>query len=174
MRSLRVPAAAGVLLCLLFVGGVATASAANPNVIHGCVAKNGAVSVTDTTCPKGTVPLDWSQTGPAGPTGPQGPVGAAGAAGVSGYEVVNATQRVEDWSHPDVVVWVECPAGKHALGGGGVAPPSGNDVTTWVLTYDIPLGAGAVGWLVQAHRFGPAQDGYITSVVVWAICANVQ
>ena len=40
-----------------------------------------------TTCPKGTTPISWNQTGPAGPagaigaTGPAGPAGSAGPAG---------------------------------------------------------------------------------------------
>jgi hypothetical protein len=166
MRSLRVPAAAGVLLCLLFVGGVATASAADPNVIHGCVAKNGGVSVTGTTCPKGTVPLNWNQTGPkgpagptgaqgpagptgaqgpAGPTGAQGPAGPTGAqgpaggAGFSGYQIVSATRSVAS-TEPVAGIGVTCPDGKRVLGGGGTVPNTPDAaVTSWAIDWSVPM-----------------------------------
>jgi hypothetical protein len=37
-----------------------------------------------TTCPKGTTPISWNESGPAGPTGPAGPSGPSGPAGASG------------------------------------------------------------------------------------------
>ena len=190
MRSLRVPAAAGVLLCLLFVGGVATASAADPNVIHGCVAKNGGVSVTGTTCPKGTVPLNWNQTGPkgpAGPTGAQGPAGPTGAqgpaggAGFSGYQIVSATRSVAS-TEPVAGIGVTCPDGKRVLGGGGTVPNTPDAaVTSWAIDWSVPMttanstaSSDGVGWFAEAHRFGPEQVGFVTDITAWAICANVQ
>jgi hypothetical protein len=166
----------GLAVVLLLVGGVATASIPDASgVIHGC-RKNtdGSIRVIDTAktsiCPNGYTPLNWNQTGAQGPTGP---------AGVSGYQIVfNSFPVVVGGMNADIAVEVYCPEGKRALGGGGQIPSDRDPSVQWVLTYSRPLtfpGAPtdpAIGWLMQAHRFGSTSttSGGISA---WAICATV-
>jgi hypothetical protein len=49
------------------------------NNAHGLVVVDSAAS-----CPAGTIPVSWNQTGPQGPAGPQGPMGQQGATGLAG------------------------------------------------------------------------------------------
>jgi hypothetical protein len=83
---------------LLLAGGTAAAAAAiasspvdSSGVIHGCwtnAALNGShvfvLQDSGTSCPKGTTPISWNQTGPSGPAGPPGPAGPSGPPGPSG------------------------------------------------------------------------------------------
>lgn len=88
-------AALGITGSIIMVGGLAVASIPGPTgVINGC--RNiytGDLKAIDSaaTCPYGSVPLNWNQTGPQGPAGPAGatgPQGPAGPAGSSSYYVV--------------------------------------------------------------------------------------
>src|SRR5258708_23745370 len=82
--KLIIAVAAAPLLALAGLG-IAWASIPDSNgVIHGCYKTSspgqGALVVIDSatqTCPSGTTPLNWNQTGPQGPAGPAGPSGAA-------------------------------------------------------------------------------------------------
>jgi len=145
-RLAAVAAAAGILSA-----GIAYAAIPDSNgVIHGCYAKNGALSVVDSAakCPSGTTALNWNQTGPqglpgaTGPTGPQGPTGATGPqgstgpqgppgpSGISGYQVISKQEIVNNPNcNPGTGCYfpflLECPVGKVAVSSGfddGFAP----------------------------------------------------
>ena len=189
MRTRRFATVLGVLVSALLVGGFTTASAADPGgVIHGCTQdKDGTLRVLapGAACPKGYSALDWNAAGPAGPAGPVGATGPAGptgpqgpaGAGIAGYEMVYASTPVEPGNNvdpTDISAVVRCPAGKWALGGGGVAPFDLNPDVKWVLTGSWPNTgpSPALGWEAIAHRFGPVPTT-LGSLLVFAICANV-
>jgi hypothetical protein len=73
-RSAALVAAGMLVGTVLTAGGFAYANIPDSSgVIHGCYAKNGALSVVNApkkSCPVGSRPLNWSQTGPQGPVGP--------------------------------------------------------------------------------------------------------
>ncbi|MBI5104669.1 MAG: hypothetical protein HZB46_06740 [Solirubrobacterales bacterium] len=93
MTGLRMSVAAGALLAALAACGPAYAALTGPGgAVRLCVARHGAVTVTDfaARCPKGrrTLVVGAQGTagtpggaGPQGATGPQGPTGPQGAAG---------------------------------------------------------------------------------------------
>jgi hypothetical protein len=102
-----------VVVVLAAIGGVALASIPGASgVIHACRKNStGEIRVIDSatqTCPSGTVPLNWSQTGP------QGAAGAKGQAGVSGYVVVRYSEAVQGTDRFGAAV--ACPTGKVATG----------------------------------------------------------
>ena len=119
MTRARVLVAGLITMGLLAIAGIAVASIPAPDgTINACYKNStGALSVIDSasSCPNGTTPLSWSQTGPAGPAGPQGP---AGAPGVSGWQVIINSANLEASTLPTHVV-ASCPSGKVVLGGGG-------------------------------------------------------
>ena len=189
MRSLRVPALVGGLLCLLLVGGFASASSAAPGVVHGCVkTSNGALQVVPagTVCPSGTTVLDWNQVGPAGPAGPAGvagtagptgatgaavpagPAGAAGAPGVSGYEVVTVVVDATNPLANALSGEADCPAGKVALGGGAFVSQPGQAI--WALSQDRPFNGSQ--WLATAVRITNQQTD-LASLTITVNCAAV-
>ena len=165
----------GLLVALLFVGGVAAASIPDGNgVIHGC-RKNtdGSLRVIDTaktsTCPNGYTSLDWSQTGPqgpAGPAGPAGPTGPAGPAGVSGWEIVTVLTAIDTSVTKAATAY--CPPGKVVLGGGGFTGSDAAAVTNSFAQH----GDGQPGraWEMTATKL--VNDGASWRLVVQAICAN--
>src|SRR5689334_10119811 len=94
------------IITLVVIGGVAVASIPDSSgVIHGCRKTNGgALSVIDSatqTCPSGTVPLNWSQTGPPG---------------LSGLTTISHDATVP--ADSTQVILAVCPTGKVATGGG--------------------------------------------------------
>lgn len=126
MRRIRLLLAATVLA--LSVGGLAVASASIPDsagVIHGCYKTSnparGALVVIDTdagqTCPSGTSPLNWNQTGPQGPVGPAGPQGAQGPAGSAGISNIHVLPAVPvcDPAFCSTTNPIMCPTGENAL-----------------------------------------------------------
>lgn len=157
---------------VLTLSGAAYASIPDAGgVIHGCyLPSSGNLSLATSvpaTCRTGFTAISWNQTGPQGlqgvqgipgtngtngvdgATGPagldgaQGPTGPAGPAGVTGYQVVTAETT---GLNPGDTATVSCPAGKHALGGGGVItsdPYGGGSVAGGGPTF------GGVGWEVQ-------------------------
>jgi hypothetical protein len=161
-----------VLAALLLVGvvaGVAYASIPDPQgVIHACRKNSDGQlrvidSATTSNCPNGWTPLNWSQAGPPGTDG------------VSGYELISASESVAIGAVPaDLAVEAFCSSGKKALGGGGVAPSDQDASVTWVLTRSQPIsdGTSAVGWRVQAHRFGPAPTT-AGNLSAYAVCTTV-
>ena len=99
LRPTRTVILAGVLTLALGAGSAvaATTMLTDPSpvsragVIDGCwanTAVNGSHVIVlqnqGTTCPKGTTPISWNESGPQGPTGPAGPSGPSGPAGPSG------------------------------------------------------------------------------------------
>jgi Collagen triple helix repeat (20 copies) len=99
LRVTRPVIVAGTATLMLAAGtAVATAavmSSASPvsssGVIDGCwtnAAINGSHVIVlqdqGTSCPKGTTPISWNQSGPPGPTGPAGPAGLTGPSGQVG------------------------------------------------------------------------------------------
>ena len=93
---------------LLAIAGVAVASIpASDGTIHGCYKNStGDLRVIDSTatCPNGTTPLNWNQTGPQGPPGP---------AGLGGVHVVTAVPPA-GVNQPTTV---SCDSGEVALSG---------------------------------------------------------
>lgn len=96
MKRVRILLAAAAGLALVG-GGTAVAAVTAPSpmdsagAVHGCwttQALHGThvflLQDAGTTCPKGTTPISWNQTGPAGPSGPAGVAGPVGSAGASG------------------------------------------------------------------------------------------
>jgi len=96
-RTIIVACVAGAVTLLAgsAVAAATVLSAPSPvsssGVIDGCWTNaevNGSHIIVlqdqGTTCPKGTTPISWNESGPAGPTGGPGPSGPAGPAGASG------------------------------------------------------------------------------------------
>ena len=93
MRVSRIVITGAAALALVAGGTAAGATIASgpvdsSGVIHGCWTNaeiNGThafvLQDAGTSCPKGTTPIGWNQTGPAGPAGPAGPIGNTGAPG---------------------------------------------------------------------------------------------
>jgi hypothetical protein len=82
-------AVGGFTALVLLASGVAWATIPDSNaVIHACRNKRtGILRVIDSdrqSCPSGTQPLNWNQTGPQGPAGPPGPTGSRGEVGPPG------------------------------------------------------------------------------------------
>lgn len=107
------------------------------------------------------------------PAGPRGATGAQGAPGVSGLERVIAESDTDSISPK--VVGAECPAGKRAIGSGGLISggtrPDGQ--TDVVMTAIVPSGVGLpVRVSVQAREEEPTSDNWDVSAI--AICANVE
>ena len=101
MRPRGIILSVGAALALVAGGtaagaAIASSPVSSSGVIDGCYTNaeiNGShvfvLQDQGTTCPKGTTPISWNQTGPQGPagapgatgaTGPQGPAGPAGPA----------------------------------------------------------------------------------------------
>lgn len=97
---------------------------------------------------------------PVGPAGPPGPPGAAGLQTVSGSGVSNSSTSKSQQQ--------DCPAGKRAVGGGGVITGSATNTflstsrptdprTGWVATGRESSGGNAGNWAVQT----------------WVVCVTV-
>lgn len=175
-------------MALAFAAGSVFVALGDPatTTYYGCL-KNGNLTNVGTSapdsCPNGATLISWGQQGPQGvpgPTGPQGvkgdtgatgPQGPAGASGITGYEVVRA-DGAPSTAHVQTVA-VDCPAGKHVLGGGNY------------ITFDAGI-SGEVD-LVAVHFSGPYNNNtgwdveavmtYTSAISTWhlstfAICAN--
>jgi Collagen triple helix repeat (20 copies) len=184
------------------IGGVPDAS----GVIHACYTTSGGLkpvvlvdSSKVTNCPRGWSPLAFNQTGPQGPQGPQGVQGltgatgangatgaagangAAGASGVSGYEIVTADTTGMD---PGDAARAYCPAGKHALGGGGEVTKQGAEAGYRAIVSSSAPILGGVAWEVaieeeftaeEADAQDRGNDFFVSAneftTTVWAVCA---
>jgi hypothetical protein len=119
--------------------------------------------------------------GPTGPAGPQGPQGQQGPQGPQGFPGPTGASGVSGWSYhtagvtidPDTYddVYVDCPSGKKALGGGAAAsgPYQGNSMHGAIVS-SAPRGASATGWSV---RYTNGYSMGKMTVYVWVLCANV-
>ena len=117
-------------------------------------------------------PAARGPAGAIGPPGPKGDIGPAGSAGptgprgISGYQVVQNSFSVD--AGGVIGLGVDCPAGKHVLGGGAELTPS----VGLVLDDSFPtrLSGGRDNWLVHVHNAGKVAE----NVVVYAVCASTQ
>jgi hypothetical protein len=137
MRAIatRLPSPARIVACAALVvalGGVSYAASVLPknsvgtaqiqkkaitpsklrkNAVGTAKVKNGSLLATDFKA--GQLPA-----GPRGPKGDAGAAGAPGAPGISGYQFVQGA-NVSVAPGQFGVAYVDCPAGKKVLGGGG-------------------------------------------------------
>ena len=128
MTRMRVLITGLVTTALLTVAAIVAVASipASDGTINGCYKNgNGALSVIDSaaTCPNGTTPLNWNQTGLQGPAGPEGPAGQDGS--FSGFEQVLSpviTVPAGGAFAPPFTATASCPAGKTAISGGHETP----------------------------------------------------
>ena len=123
------------------------------NAVTGAKVRDGSLMAADFAA--GALPA-----GPQGPKGDRGDKGDAGAPGISGYELVYG-QAVYVNPGKFGVAYVDCPAGKKVLGGGGGS--EGNAPITLMGPY-------------SGHQFAVAarNDGAgVVNVSAWAHCATV-
>jgi hypothetical protein len=177
-------AAVGIAaMALLAVGVGGTFAASNPATLYACYNTTGQVALSDIAQCKlvgGGRLVSWSTAGVPGPTGatgatgaigPIGPTGATG--GLAGYEIVTASTDISGSFTAFGGLSVPCPAGKKAVGGGGVflgtsgtegayggaaftsSAPSA-DGSQWTVTYDVD----------NSRQF-------IATIVARAACASV-
>jgi hypothetical protein len=161
----------------LTIGAVGATGAQGPQGIIGPQGNQGPQGVAGPQGPKGDTGAPGAagaqgETGFTGPTGPQGAMGAAGpqgvpgAPGVSGYEIVQSEYYIDlsiygDSGQRDLY----CPAGKFAVGGGGVIRTPGI-ITTEVQT--LPMGTGH-GW----HFYMPNYDVMSKNVLLRVVCISI-
>jgi hypothetical protein len=142
MRRALVIAGVAVVVAIGAGVGIAAASIPGPDgTIHACYRSDdlgsGALYVIDSedTCPSGFTALDWDQTAPSG---------------LQGYEVIQEPFQVDGPIGAGTIdVTVDCPSGKVALGGGGLADATASQPTSdgsgWALTISHPaVGSGSV------------------------------
>jgi hypothetical protein len=98
--------------------------------------------------------------GPQGPAGPQGPPGASGLQLISGSGASNSSSPKTQQQ--------DCPAGKRAVGGGGVLTGSINNT---FLTTSRPTDAGT-GWIATGRESSGGNAGS-WAVQTWVVCAAV-
>jgi hypothetical protein len=98
--------------------------------------------------------------GPQGPAGPQGPPGAGGLQLISGSGVSNSASPKSQQQ--------DCPAGKRAIGGGGVLTGSTTNTFLWT---SRPTDAGT-GWIASGRESTGGNAGS-WAVQTWVVCATV-
>ncbi len=162
--------ASGFAIVLVAGGGTALGAVASSGpvsssgVISGCYttqAVDGShvfvLQDAGTTCPKGTTPISWSQTGPAGPAGPAGQTGATGAPGATGS--AGPAGPIGNTGPPgpaDTITTLptgssNCPTGGAQITSGGSSPTAG---------YACDGATGPAGPAGPAGSQGPAgQNG---------------
>jgi hypothetical protein len=133
-----------------------TASKLRNNAVGGAKVKNGTLMAAD-------FKADQIPPGPQGPKGDpglQGPKGDAGAPGISGYQIVYGAEAVAGPGQFGVA-YVDCPAGKKVIGGGGGS--EGSAPITLLGPYANRQ------WATAARNDG----ANLVSISAWAYCANV-
>jgi hypothetical protein len=131
---------------------VGTAQLRN-NAVNSAKVRNASLRAADFT--PGQIPR-----GPQGPSGPQGPAGASGWQLISGSGASNSTSPKSQQQ--------DCPAGKRAIGGGGVL--TGSTANTFLWT-SRPTDAGT-GWIASGREASGGNAGS-WAVQTWVICATV-
>jgi hypothetical protein len=134
---------------------VGTAQLKN-NAVNSAKVRNASLRAADFA--PGQLPR--GQQGPAGPQGPQGPPGATGLQQVSGSGVSNSSSPKSQQQ--------DCPAGKRAVGGGGVI--TGSTANTFLST-SRPTDAGT-GWIATGRESSGGNAGS-WAVQTWVVCATV-
>jgi hypothetical protein len=97
---------------------------------------------------------------PRGPAGPPGPAGAVGLQLISGSGLSNSSSPKTQQQ--------DCPAGKKAVGGGGVL--TGSTANTFLWT-SRPTDAGT-GWIAAGRESSGGNAGS-WAVQTWVVCATV-
>jgi hypothetical protein len=112
-------------------------------------------------------------TGPPGPLGPEGSPGPPGPPGVSGLERVARTSATNSVSPKTVTA--TCPAGKSAVGGGGViSGAAGLPVPVRVALFrsEPATGVPPTGWVAGAQETADTPAAW--SITAVALCAFVE
>jgi hypothetical protein len=126
----RLKVAVAIAAVAVIAGAVTIVSAhpgpVAPGVIHSCVNNSsGTIKIVSaaTTCKNNETAVDWNAQGAPGADGEDGEDGTDGTDGVSGYERVVDDEEVVDVPRGiAAAMFVDCPAGKKVVGGGGQAP----------------------------------------------------
>jgi hypothetical protein len=98
--------------------------------------------------------------GPQGPAGPQGPPGASGLQFISGSGASNSSSPKTQQQ--------DCPAGKKAIGGGGVLTGSTANTFLWTSRPTDP----GTGWIASGRESSGGNAGS-WAVQTWVVCATV-
>jgi len=123
------------------------------NSVNSAKVKNASLRAADFA--PGQIPA-----GPAGPAGPQGPPGTAGLQLISGSGASNSSSPKSQQQ--------DCPAGKRAVGGGGVI--TGSAANTFLST-SRPTDAGT-GWIATGRESSAGNAGN-WAVQTWVVCVTV-
>ena len=162
---LRPPSPAMVVACLalsISLSGVtyAVATALPRNSVGAVQLKNNAVNSTKVkNASLRAVDFAAGQI-PAGPAGPQGPPGASGLQLISGSGASNSSSPKTQQQ--------DCPAGKKAVGGGGVITGS---ATNTFLSISRPTDPGT-GWIATGRESSGGNAGN-WAVQTWVVCVTV-
>jgi hypothetical protein len=164
---LRPPSPALVVACLALAislsGAAYAVSTALPrnsvgtvqlknNAVNSAKVRNASLRAVDFAA--GQIPV-----GPQGPAGPQGPPGASGLQVISGSGVSNSSSPKSQQQ--------DCPAGKRAVGGGGVITGS---ATNTFLSTSRPTDAGT-GWIAIGRESTGGNAGS-WAVQTWVVCVT--
>jgi hypothetical protein len=165
---LRPPSPALVVACLALAislsGAAYAVSTALPrnsvgtvqlknNAVNSAKVKNASLRAADFA--PGQIPA-----GRQGPAGPQGPAGVSGLQLISGSGVSNSTSPKTQQQ--------DCPAGKKAVGGGGVITGS---ATNTFIAASRPTDPGT-GWVASGRESSGGNAGS-WAVQTWVVCATV-
>jgi hypothetical protein len=165
---LRPPSPALVVACLALAislsGAAYAVSTALPrnsvgtvqlknNAVNSAKVRNASLSAADFA--PGQIPA-----GRQGPAGPQGPPGASGLQLISGSGVSNSSSPKSQQQ--------DCPAGKRAVGGGGVI--TGSAANTFLST-SRPTDPGT-GWIATGRESTGGNAGS-WAVQTWVVCVAV-
>lgn len=125
---------------------------------HTLVTLQGPAGPTGPAGPAGPV-------GPAGPQGPEGPQGPAGTSGISGYETIEQDLIVDE-GVMGAQVFLQCPEGKKAVGGG-----SSIGWTSVSQTASHPYMYGTQ-WRVAFSKVGTLPPGQLEWGTAYAVCVT--
>jgi hypothetical protein len=129
------------------------------NAVNSAKVKNASLRRVDFAA--GQIPAGpQGATGSQGPAGPQGPPGASGLQLISGSGASNSNSPKSEQQ--------DCPAGKRAVGGGGVI--TGSAANTF-LSISRPTDAGT-GWITAGRESSGGNVGS-WGVQTWVVCAAV-
>jgi len=178
LKYLAVTAAAAALFATSIVA--AGALVEEPTQINACVNAAGVLQITDgAECNGNSTAVSWNAEGiqgepgvdgidgvdglPGAP-GVDGVDGVDGINGVSGFVSVSQFAQAYATSGANVSVTAYCPAGKVAVGGGGVSGAVGTVIT------DTYPAAGSTGWSTHFDYTGPTRWVPMTA---WVQCVSV-
>ncbi len=171
---LRPPSPALVVACLALAislsGAAYAVSTALPrnsvgtvqlknNAVNSAKVRNASLRAADFV--RGQIPA-----GPQGPAGRQGPPGPQGPPGASGLQLISGS-GVSNSSSPKSQQQ-DCPAGKRAVGGGGVITGSASNT---FLSTSRPTDPGT-GWIATGRESTGGNAGN-WAVQTWVVCVTV-